>query len=88
MFFVAVAMLLMKLASAYDLIARLDYGTFQGTVSAEYNVSYWQRIPYAAPPVGVNRCTSLGSFAFVFTTVTDNQPCRTSGFAPLSHPPP
>lgn len=42
-------------AAAHTLIAELDYGTFQGSYSAAYNISYWRRIPFAAPPVGVNR---------------------------------
>ncbi|ETS87918.1 hypothetical protein PFICI_01746 [Pestalotiopsis fici W106-1] len=40
---------------AQDLIASLDYGTFQGAYSAQYNISYWQKIPFAAPPIGENR---------------------------------
>lgn len=59
---VVFAILLVNLTGAYHLVARLDYGAFQGAISVEYNVSYWQKIPYAAPPVGVNRCNSLGSF--------------------------
>lgn len=35
--------------------AQLDYGTFRGAYSAEYNITYWKTIPFAAPPVGVNR---------------------------------
>lgn len=37
---------------AQDLIAELDYGTFEGAYSSTYNVSYWQKIPFAQPPVG------------------------------------
>ncbi len=37
------------------LTASLDYGTFQGAYNAQYNISYWQKIPFAAPPVGQNR---------------------------------
>ncbi|KAI4718553.1 carboxylesterase [Aureobasidium sp. EXF-10727] len=40
---------------APTLEAELDYGTFQGSYSARYNLSYWQKIPFAAPPVGQNR---------------------------------
>jgi carboxylesterase type B len=40
---------------AQQLIASLDYGTFQGTYSSEYNISYWKKIPFAAPPLGENR---------------------------------
>ena len=38
-----------------NLLARLDYGTFEGAYSQQYNISYWQKIPFAAPPVGENR---------------------------------
>ncbi|KAB5563422.1 carboxylesterase [Coniochaeta sp. 2T2.1] len=47
--------LLLPLAAAQDLVATLDYGTFQGAYSAKYNISYWQKIPFASPPVGQNR---------------------------------
>ncbi|KFA68035.1 hypothetical protein S40285_09584, partial [Stachybotrys chlorohalonatus IBT 40285] len=36
-------------------LAELDYGTFQGAYSQEFNISYWQKIPWAAPPTGQNR---------------------------------
>ncbi|KAJ4396967.1 hypothetical protein N0V93_001190 [Gnomoniopsis smithogilvyi] len=39
-------------ASAQDLRATLDYGTFDGAYSATYNISYWQKIPFAQPPIG------------------------------------
>lgn len=42
-------------ASAQHLLADLDYGSFQGAYSEQYNISYWQKIPFAAPPVGENR---------------------------------
>ncbi|KAI1864259.1 hypothetical protein JX265_008630 [Neoarthrinium moseri] len=41
--------------NAQKLLASLDYGSFQGTYDVRYNISYWQKIPYAAPPVGGNR---------------------------------
>ncbi|KAK8056767.1 secreted lipase [Apiospora rasikravindrae] len=50
-----VALSLACLVPAQCLVAHLDYGTFQGAYNAEYNISYWQKIPYAAPPVGENR---------------------------------
>lgn len=37
------------------LVAELDYGTFSGAYSSEYNISYWMKIPFAAPPTGQNR---------------------------------
>lgn len=40
------------LVSAQDLLASLDYGTFQGAYSSTYNISYWQKIPFAQPPIG------------------------------------
>jgi hypothetical protein len=47
--------LVVRCTYAQDLVASLDYGTFQGAYSAQYNISYWQKIPYAAPPLGENR---------------------------------
>ena len=41
--------------SSPNVVAALDYGTFRGAHSARYNITYWQRIPFAAPPVGPNR---------------------------------
>ncbi|KAI0137013.1 carboxylesterase [Xylariales sp. AK1849] len=46
---------LIECISAQDLAASLDYGTFEGAYNAVYNISYWQKIPFAAPPVGENR---------------------------------
>ncbi|KAF2095022.1 carboxylesterase [Rhizodiscina lignyota] len=34
---------------------KLSYGTFSGSYSDEYNISYYRKIPYVAPPVGENR---------------------------------
>jgi len=50
-----VLLLLASLSYAQDLLASLDYGTFQGTYSSLYNISYWKKIPFAAPPIGENR---------------------------------
>jgi carboxylesterase type B len=44
-----------SLAATQELIASLDYGTFQGAYSQKYNITYFQKIPFAAPPVGENR---------------------------------
>jgi carboxylesterase type B len=33
-------------------VASLPYGTFLGSYSQTYNISYYQRIPFAAPPIG------------------------------------
>ncbi|KAK4215976.1 carboxylesterase [Rhypophila decipiens] len=38
-----------------QLIAALDYGTFKGSYSKEFNITYYQKIPFAAPPTGQNR---------------------------------
>lgn len=35
-----------------QLLARLDYGTFQGAYDRAYNITYWQKIPFAQPPLG------------------------------------
>ncbi|KAJ8120810.1 hypothetical protein ONZ43_g2578 [Nemania bipapillata] len=42
-------------SSSPVLTATLDYGTFQGAYNLNYNISYWQKIPFAAPPTGQNR---------------------------------
>ena len=43
-------------ASTYpNPIANLTYGTFQGQYDGRYNISYFRKIPFAAPPVGINR---------------------------------
>ncbi len=57
-FSLLVSQLLFSLASvtyAQQLVASLDYGTFKGAYSSTYNISYWRKIPFAAPPVGENR---------------------------------
>jgi hypothetical protein len=46
---------LLTLCTGQELIASLDYGTFQGAYSQKYNITYFQKIPFAAPPVGENR---------------------------------
>lgn len=53
---IALSLSLVELSQAAPtLIASLDYGTFEGAYSDEYNISYWQKIPFAAPPIGRNR---------------------------------
>lgn len=37
------------------LLAKTSHGAFQGAYSDTYNISYWQKITFAAPPVGENR---------------------------------
>lgn len=36
-------------------VASLSYGSFEGRYSEEYNITYFRKIPFAAPPVGNNR---------------------------------
>ncbi|KAI4601494.1 hypothetical protein KJ359_011623 [Pestalotiopsis sp. 9143b] len=74
------AAVLVQSACAQDLIASLDYGAFQGAYSAQYNISYWQKIPFAAPPTGENRqvngsedCLYLGLYGRPWTA---GQPLR------------
>ncbi|EPS29246.1 hypothetical protein PDE_04195 [Penicillium oxalicum 114-2] len=44
------------LAYAYDdPLVHLDYGSFQGKYDTAYNLSYFRKIPFAAPPIGENR---------------------------------
>ncbi|EME84509.1 uncharacterized protein MYCFIDRAFT_152730 [Pseudocercospora fijiensis CIRAD86] len=53
---VIIWLLLAALSGAQEnLIAHLDYGSFKGAYSSEYNISYWQKIPFAAKPIGPNR---------------------------------
>ncbi|KAI1821260.1 carboxylesterase [Xylaria intraflava] len=47
--------LLAGVGNSQVLTAALDYGTFRGAYDPIYNISYWQKIPFAAPPVGQNR---------------------------------
>ncbi|KAK0126191.1 hypothetical protein ONS95_007808 [Cadophora gregata] len=42
-------------AQAQQVSVPLDYGTFKGVYSSMYDINYWRKIPYAAPPVGENR---------------------------------
>ncbi|GAW22968.1 hypothetical protein ANO14919_125150 [Xylariales sp. No.14919] len=47
--------LLAGLGNSQVLTATLDYGTFRGAYDRVYNISYWQKIPFAAPPIDQNR---------------------------------
>ncbi|KAI1756744.1 carboxylesterase [Xylaria castorea] len=47
--------LLVEVGDSQVLTAALDYGTFQGAFDPVYNISYWQKIPFAAPPIDQNR---------------------------------
>ncbi|KAI5781275.1 carboxylesterase [Geopyxis carbonaria] len=38
-----------------DTLVHLSYGSFQGAYSSAYNITHFRRIPFAAPPTGVNR---------------------------------
>lgn len=63
--------------------AELDYGTFAGSYSSTYNITYWQKIPFAAPPVGENRFrapqppTAITNGTFNSTQAFDMCPQRT-----------
>jgi carboxylesterase type B len=47
---------LATIANAYDdPLIHLDYGSFQGKYDTTYNLSYFRKIPFAAPPTGENR---------------------------------
>jgi hypothetical protein len=80
-------LLLTSLSYAQDLFASLDYGTFQGTYSSSYNISYWKKIPFAAPPIGENRFRAPQTPASITDgTYNSNQsfdfcPQRAVGFA-------
>ncbi|TAQ90460.1 hypothetical protein B7494_g1182 [Chlorociboria aeruginascens] len=55
---VAVYILLLSLTlltEGQELLASLDYGKFQGAYSSTYNITYFRKIPFAAPPIGKNR---------------------------------
>jgi hypothetical protein len=51
--------LLAGLGDSQVVTAILDYGIFRGAYNPVYNISYWQKIPFAAPPVGENRYVAL-----------------------------
>jgi carboxylesterase type B len=36
-------------------IVHLSYGSFQGAYSSTYNITYFRKIPFAEPPIGINR---------------------------------
>ena len=36
-------------------VASLSYEKFQGAYDATYNITYFRKIPFAAPPIGINR---------------------------------
>lgn len=56
LFKVLIAVLLPLFATAYDdPLVKLDYVSLQGKYNEAYNISYFRRIPFAAPPVGENR---------------------------------
>lgn len=47
---------LVAVVSAYDNpLVQLNYGNFQGKYDLTYNLSYFRKIPFAAPPTGQNR---------------------------------
>ncbi|KAL4742292.1 Alpha/Beta hydrolase protein [Aspergillus similis] len=42
-------------ATNSDPLVNLTYGSFQGRYDSTYNISYFRKIPFAAPPTGENR---------------------------------
>ncbi|KAL3444896.1 alpha/beta-hydrolase [Aspergillus insuetus] len=46
---------LARAASYSDPLVNLDYGSFQGRYDETYNLTYFRKIPFAAPPTGENR---------------------------------
>ncbi|CBF70087.1 hypothetical protein AN6148.2 [Aspergillus nidulans FGSC A4] len=42
-------------ATNSDPLIHLTYGSFQGRYDSTYNISYFRKIPFAAPPTGENR---------------------------------
>jgi carboxylesterase type B len=50
--FLVIISLFFAYSTGQNLAISLDYGTFQGSYSPEYNLTYWKKIPFAAPPVG------------------------------------
>jgi len=63
--------------------ASLSYGNFSGSYNAYYNISYFRKIPFAAPPIGRNRFrapqspNSVGSA--VYNTDQDYDTCPQKG---------
>lgn len=51
----AISVALSLPTNSSDPTVNLSYGTFRGRYSADYNISYFRKIPFAAPPVGANR---------------------------------
>ncbi|KYG41836.1 hypothetical protein M433DRAFT_450322 [Acidomyces richmondensis BFW] len=49
--FVTISCLLSSATAQGTLLAELDYGRFQGAYSAEYNISYWMKIPLVPLPL-------------------------------------
>ncbi|OJD34500.1 carboxylesterase [Diplodia corticola] len=47
--------LLAAVLAQEDPVVELDYGSFQGRYNADYNISYFRKIPFAASTAGENR---------------------------------
>jgi hypothetical protein len=70
---------LIHICKGYELVASLDYGTFRGSYSSQYNITYFRKIPFAAPPITNGTYNSDQSF--------DYCPQRTVGVIILEMPP-
>ncbi|KAJ5668983.1 Carboxylesterase type B [Penicillium macrosclerotiorum] len=51
----ALLILIATVAAYEDPLIHLEYGSFQGKYDTTYNLSYFRKIPFAAPPTGENR---------------------------------
>jgi carboxylesterase type B len=75
--------LLLPQSKAQSLLATLDYGTFQGAYSSKFNITYFMKIPFAAPPIGENRFRApqpplpLGNVTYDSSQAFDFCPQRT-----------
>ncbi|RPA97604.1 carboxylesterase [Choiromyces venosus 120613-1] len=66
-------LLVLPAASQFtDPLAHLPYGDFQGKYDKTYNISYFRKIPFAAPPVGENRFRGPQPVVGVFNGTYDS----------------
>lgn len=53
--YISILLFIYNVESYENPVATLDYGTFQGKYDPTYNISYFRKIPFAAPPTDKNR---------------------------------